>query len=447
LTTGKGAEKKFMENKKLQDYKEQDVLQLIGGNADAVIVVDAAIDSYKTVICRGILKDEVGEAGKYSELIEKLWFHFNNTQDKITKEYQVFIPNFGKFKGKYSRRLKLFFEGDTMPRVFQMTVYPVGDEKYLFLMDELDNSEYMQEFMTSSKVKTIQNTYLFSMYVDLVQNTTNSISITEISDENVHSSISYTDWRMMIVNMIWPDDRKLFMERTDPEYLKSNFTPGRTSSFDCLMQNLEGKFIWVKLIFSRSQTTNEDDFRFVFMVQNIHEESVELLSELKHYEELASRDPMTSIFHHGRMETELANALDARKKHNKTVSIMILDIDYFKQVNDRFGHSVGDHTLKCFAEILTDTLGRENAVVGRWGGEEFVAVCYEKNRDEAIALAENLRKRVSEASFAGAGKITCSIGVTEIEEADGAGEAFERMDKALYRAKSEGRNRVCANFR
>ena len=67
-----------------------------------------------------------------------------------------------------------------------------------------------------------------------------------------------------------PDDQQLFLERTDPDYLKSNLMPGRTSSFDCLMQNLEGKYIWVKLIFSRAETNNsEEDFRYVFMMQDI----------------------------------------------------------------------------------------------------------------------------------------------------------------------------------
>ncbi len=72
----------------------------------------------------------------------------------------------------------------------------------------------------------------------------------------------------------------------------------------------------------------------------------------------------------------MMNALDYRKKQEKAVCAMILDIDYFKDVNDRFGHSTGDHTLKRFAQILLDYVREKNATVGRWGGEEFVVVCY-----------------------------------------------------------------------
>jgi len=279
------------------------------------------------------------------------------------------------------------------------------------------------------------------MYIDLVQNTTSSISITEISDETVNSSISYTDWRMMIVNMIGPDDQKLFLERSDPEYLKANFVPGRTSSFDCLMMNLEGKYIWVKLIFSRAETRYDDDYRFVFMVQNIHENTVELMDELKKYEEMASKDPLTNLYNHGRMETELKNAMDYRKKQG-AVSVMILDIDYFKNVNDTFGHSVGDVTLKYFARELLDYVKDKNAAVGRWGGEEFVIVGYDRSISSMAEMAEEVREIVFSTDFPVVGQITCSIGVTELGENDSSDDTFNRMDKALYQAKTDGRNCV-----
>ncbi|MBO4523776.1 MAG: GGDEF domain-containing protein, partial [Ruminococcus sp.] len=272
--------------------------------------------------------------------------------------------------------------------------------------------------------------------------TTSSISVTEISDEVMQQEIKYSEWRTMIINMIWPDDQALFLERTDPEYLKKNLAPGRTTSFDCLMMNLEGKYIWVKLIFSRSETSNEDDFRFVFMVQNIHENSIELLETMKKYEQLASRDSLTNVFNHGRMETEIRNALKEKRTKNRDVSLMILDIDFFKHVNDKFGHSTGDVTLVQFAKIISDYIHDLNAVLGRWGGEEFVVVCYDTGSEKAYALAEGLRRIISDEPFGKIGQITCSIGVTTINADDSFDDAFNRMDRALYNAKSSGRNCV-----
>ena len=411
----------------------------IKNNVDAVLVVDIKNNVYKAIIKKGIFADIIDDAGDYPDLIQKLWFHVSETNDTITEDYQVFIPSFAEFKEKYSKRLKINYNNDI--HAANMMVYPVNNEVYFIVLDELDNSEKAQELLTNEKVKSIQNTYLFSMYIDLVKNETSSISITEISDDTVHSQIKYTDWRMMIVNMIWPDDQPLFLERTDPDYLKNNFKPGRTSSFDCLMQNLEGKYIWVKLTFSRAETNNsEEDFRYVFMVQDIHENSVQLMSTLKKYEELASKDTLTDIYNHGRIETELNNAIEIVGRTGRDISIMMYDLDFFKNVNDKFGHAVGDMTLKHFSHMLRHYYKDKNAVLGRWGGEEFVVVCYDSDSDKANEYAEESRKMVSEEDFKVIGNVTCSVGYTQIKKEDDFTQAFNRMDKALYKAKNDGRN-------
>ena len=256
------------------------------------------------------------------------------------------------------------------------------------------------------------------------------------------TDLKYYDWRMMIVNMIWPEDQALFLERTDPEYLKKNLAPGRTTSFDCKMQNLEGKYLWVKLIFSRAETNNNDDFRFVYMVQDINEDSLELLSALKKYEDLASKDSLTGVYNRLRMETELNNAIESKKENEQAISVMMIDIDYFKTINDKFGHSIGDVTLKSFVSLICDFLKPYNIKIGRWGDDEFVAVCYGINAAELMNIAEKMRMKINEAEFDTPGNITCSIGITEISKNDKLDDAFERVDKALYCAKSSGRNCV-----
>ena len=204
----------------------------------------------------------------------------NNNPKKIADDYHVFIPIFGQFKGKYVDRINLSFEEKQY--LIQISIYPIDSncKKYIFILDELDNSEYLREVLTDRKLDTMQNTFLFSMYVDLIKDISYSINITEMSTNPQNYDVKYSEWRKMIVNMIWPDDQKLFLERTDPEYLKNNLTPGQTTSFDCQMKNLKGVFIYVKLIFSRANTSNNDDFRFVFMVQDIHENSIKLFLTL-----------------------------------------------------------------------------------------------------------------------------------------------------------------------
>ena len=425
------------------DYTPEDLTGFIRDHVDAVLVADAGTDEYRAFIRKGIFAGLVGEKGKYTDLIEKLWFHFNNEpQEKITEDYHVFLPSYGKFTGKISKRIRLASAESHDPVIAQMTVYPMAGEQYLLLLDELDSSESRQEFDTSKKVNTIQSSFLFSMYFDIVRDTTSSLSVTEISDDTVHADISYSAWRSMIVNMIGPDDRALFLEKTDPEYLKKNFLPGKTSSFDCMMMNLEGKYIWVKLIFSRVETTNADDYRFVFMVQDIHEDSMELFSALKKYEHAALTDSLTGIFNHGRMETEIFNAIESLKRQDRRAFLLFTDIDFFKTINDQYGHAAGDQALRSFAGIINGLIREKKAVAGRWGGEEFLVVCYDSDPEDMHALAENLRTQVAETDFPEAGHFTCSIGMTEIKKDDTPKSAFERVDKALYQAKNTGRNCV-----
>jgi len=426
-------------------YSKEVISDLIFDKIDSIIIVDAKKDCYHTVKKHGVFENFLEEDGSYKSLIEKLWFHFNDKTNKIADEYHVFIPMIGEFKGKYVDRIKINFEGEV--HLVQISIYPLDEKtsKYLFMLDELDNCEYLREFLTDRKLDTIQSSFLFSMYVDLIKDLAYSINVTEISNDPMNYDVRYSTWRDMIINMIWPDDQKLFMERTDPEYLKKNLEPGRTTSFDCQMKNLEGVYIWVKLIFSRTKTTNKEDFRFVFMVQDIHDNSLKLFETLQRYEELASHDPLTSIYNHGRIETEISNSIEVFNTKGIPVSFMMMDIDYFKKVNDKFGHSVGDIILKQFVKVINEIITPNGIIVGRWGGEEFVCVCYNMSIREANKIADELREKIADHKFNNDIKLTCSIGLTEVHAGDTAQIIFDRVDQAMYKAKTGGRNKIITN--
>ena len=422
----------------------EDAVAFLGAHVGAILIADQSADRYRTLVRRGMFQELLAEEGTYKDLVQKLWFHFNHSNKRITEEYQVFIPNLGKFSGTYSKRLNLIVR--EISYYVQMTIRPLENGLYLFVLDELDERESKDEQETQTKVaNTIQNIYLFTMCFDLVKDTTSSMSLSEVSEENMNSEISYSAWRMMICDMFEGKDRDLFLERSDPVYLRRHFAPGQMESFDCRMRNLEGVFIWVKLIFSRMATTNEDDYRFVYIVQNIHESAVNLQEALKHYEELASFDALTKIFNRGRIETEIENALTEYRRSGTVLSMMVLDIDHFKLVNDLYGHAAGDTALKAFSQILREVLGDQNAAYGRWGGEEFTVILRGADRDQAALLAEKLRRRIEQEHFASVGSVTCSIGVSMIQPGDDLDSLFGRADAALYEAKQGGRNRVCVN--
>ena len=427
-------------------FTKESVSELLFKKVDAIIIADSKNDTFHTIKKKGLFEKLLDDEGTYKELVEKLWFHLYDKPKKITDDYHVFVPLFGQFKGKYVDRINLNYENKV--HLIQISIYPIDKTctTYIFILDELDSNEHLREVLTDRKLDTMQNTFLFSMYVDLIKDISYSINITEMSTNPQNYDVKYSDWRKMIVNMIWPDDQKLFLERTDPGYLKKNLEPGSATSFDCQMKNLEGDFIWVKLIFSRAHTTNEEDFRFVFMVQNIHENHIKLFDTLKRYEELASKDPLTNIFNHGRIETEIINSIDSFNTNNQPVSYMMLDIDYFKKVNDEYGHSVGDYVLKQFVKTIKAFIEPYNFTIGRWGGEEFVCVCYNYELKKLKPIAEKLRKKIEASEFEKKIKITCSIGLTELKKSDTAQIIFDRVDHAMYEAKTGGRNRIIANI-
>lgn len=421
-------------------YSDNEINKVLNDNIDALLVVNSKDDSYRAIKSSEILSKIIDKEGSYKELIQKLMFHISENNAKISEDYQVFLPKMIDFNGKYSRKLDLTIDGEK--RAVQMLVYPIGDTKedYLILLFDMKDSEYERNVKLENKVKTIQETYLFSMYVDLNNDLVSSINISEISKDDMHYEVRYSEWRMMIVNMIWPEDQDLFLKKTNPEYLKAQLKPSKTFSFDCQMKNLEGNYIWVKLIFGRTDTSSDQDFRFVFMVQDIHENSLQLFNELKKFENLASHDALTGVYNHGRIETELSNAIEVLKKDNRHISLMMFDIDFFKKINDTYGHAVGDDILKIFVLKIKEMLNAYNVKIGRWGGEEFVCVCYDLEIEELKTIADNVRESIANTTFDTIGSMTCSVGLAHVSKEDTTKEAFIRLDSALYKAKANGRN-------
>lgn len=421
-------------------YSDVDVANILNNSMDAVLVVSSKEDTYQRIKCSELFSKLLDETGSYKELIEKLCFHLSENDSKITDDYQVFLPKMIDFKGKHARKISCEINGEK--HRIQMFVCPteIEEGEYIIVLSDLDQSENEREIITENKVKTIQETYLFSMYIDLNNDKASGINVTEISNDDLHYEIKYSEWRNTIVNVIWGEDQETFLEKSNPEYLKAKLKPGKNLSFDCQMKNLEGQFIWVRLIFGRIDTTSEHDYRFVFMVQNIHEDSMRLFKELKKFENLASFDPLTEVFNHGRIETELNNAIVELNGCDGQSSLMMLDIDYFKKVNDTYGHAVGDETLKAFTRCVKEAVASYDIRIGRWGGEEFVFVCYGYDSNSIQEIAENIRTSVESRIFDTIGHITCSIGITCIGENDTADSAFKRLDEALYDAKTSGRN-------
>ena len=121
--------------------------------------------------------------------------------------------------------------------------------------------------------------------------------------------------------------------------------------------------------------------------------------------------------------------------------MMILDIDFFKKINDTFGHRTGDMVLIEFGQILTSVI-RNSDYCARFGGEEFVILLPNTALENSLVVAEKIRKKVEQSAFPTAGRVTCSIGVGQKADDEEKEAFFERVDAYLYEAKRGGRNRT-----
>jgi len=176
-------------------------------------------------------------------------------------------------------------------------------------------------------------------------------------------------------------------------------------------------------------------------LKHLREELREANAQLR---ELAIRDPLTGVFNRRHWDSLLSAELDRTRRYGRSVGLILADLDYFKGINDRFGHAVGDRVLTAAAEVLIERV-RSHDVVGRFGGEEFVVLLPETGLDEAVSVAERLRAGIAALVFPDLDGLEArsSFGVAEARGGMArADELVAAADAALYRAKRAGRDRV-----
>lgn len=156
---------------------------------------------------------------------------------------------------------------------------------------------------------------------------------------------------------------------------------------------------------------------------------------------LATTDSLTGIANRRKFSEILANEMDRARRYATPLSLAMYDLDYFKRVNDTFGHSVGDYVLQAVTELVKRNI-RAVDLVARWGGEEFMVLLPQSDMQAALNVAEKLRRAISGYTFDKVDHLTASFGVVSFEPQDDFNSLLKRVDDALYHAKQQGRNRV-----
>ena len=221
-----------------------------------------------------------------------------------------------------------------------------------------------------------------------------------------------------------------------------------TYTVEFRMRNKNGHYIWIE---GSGSVIKRDDKGIPLRACGTHkdistrkENELKLLKATAELKQLAITDKLTNLYNRHKLDDVLEDEKKRANRYKTMFGIMILDIDHFKIVNDTYGHHVGDEVLIEFANILKIN-SRETDIVGRWGGEEFLIIIPQTNKNSILQFAKNLKSKIEKNKFNTVDKITVSIGVSIYKVDESTESTVTRADDALYISKNNGRNQV--NFK
>jgi len=247
-----------------------------------------------------------------------------------------------------------------------------------------------------------------------------------------------------------------------------NFLEDEWASLKTLYYKHRENNIYASEILNKSELNWLTAIDTVFIAQELNEQKLEKYKELiiyimlviaffifiivwlvykivhKNLEIDAITDPMTKLYNRNHFNKILHKQELFSERYNSCFSLILCDVDYFKKVNDDFGHQIGDKVLILLAKILEDN-SREIDVVFRLGGEEFAIILPQSNLEQAIMMAEKHRKLIAETDFDIGRILTVSMGVSQFVVNENSEDFFKRTDIALYEAKSSGRNKTVSS--
>ncbi len=193
---------------------------------------------------------------------------------------------------------------------------------------------------------------------------------------------------------------------------------------------------------------DENEYVFIIKATPFYSQYIITLTDITHisqqtleYKHEANYDSLTGIYNRNMFHRLIDRKITIAKAEKKSFIFIMMDIDFFKKINDKYGHLVGDDILRGLSKLIKNHT-RDSDIFARWGGEEFV-LTFDVSFEKGIEIANSLRKYIKNKKFDIVGSITCSFGVTEFKQGDTLKNITKRADEALYKAKESGRDRVC----
>jgi diguanylate cyclase (GGDEF)-like protein/PAS domain S-box-containing protein len=306
---------------------------------------------------------------------------------------------------------------------------------YLTLRYIIDNTVLYPLKRSYSKAKEFQ---------DIVENSLNEIFIFDVdtlkfiyANQGAQKNIGYSFEEMLDMTPIDIKpriDKKVFLEIVSPLISGEK----EQITFETIHMRKDGSTYDVDIRLQLMQFKNKK--YFVAFINDISERNNALRQKELYYER-STHDYLTQIYNRQYFDELFDIEVERAKRYKHPISLILFDIDDFKAINDKHGHDFGDKVLIKISNLVKNML-RDSDVFARWGGEEFIILMPHTNLEQAKNKADQIRLVLSELEMDGLGKITCSFGVMQINDLINANTAFSYVDKALFKAKENGKNRV-----
>ena len=255
-----------------------------------------------------------------------------------------------------------------------------------------------------------------------------------VNDSVVHHS-GYTQEELL------GENNRLFKSNKHPKSFYKNLwatiLSKKTYKNTLINRKKDGTLYYENITITPILNEKSEIINFVATSQDISSK-IAIENELKR---LANNDNLTGLYNRHNADRELEKKIANFKRYREDFVLIMMDIDYFKNVNDTYGHDIGDYVLKELSNIIADEI-RELDHFSRWGGEEFMLILPHIQKEQAITVAEKLCLVVSEHPFETISGLTISMGLSAFKQNDTKESILKRIDEALYKAKNGGRNRA-----
>ncbi|ADD67657.1 diguanylate cyclase [Denitrovibrio acetiphilus DSM 12809] len=236
------------------------------------------------------------------------------------------------------------------------------------------------------------------------------------------------------------DMHKVLKSENSIEYLRTKMLESFSNFVDTFGSKTESKKGRLDTINKEYTTVNSE-------LEDYKKQVSKLQNDLNKYKTESITDHLTSLYNRKYMDIKMTEEIDRYRRMNTSFCIMLVDIDYFKNVNDNYGHLIGDQVLKHLAKLLKDSI-RKTDFAFRYGGEEFLIMLTNVDVRNATHVAEQIRKKLKETNFSlkeNSFNVTASFGIALFEKDDTQESVIKRADERLYKAKQTGRNKIVSS--